>query len=85
MNIYSYFHADICMSNIILILANFGPENWSRVPDICPGFYSFPYFLKKFPPIGSLNLQMRPTADDLFYKKWVSFYHAGMQFVKHGV
>ena len=40
---------------------------------------------KEFSPLGSLNLQMRHTADFFFYKKWVSFYHASMQFVKHGV
>ena len=44
MNIYSNLHADICMSNLILILANFGPENWSWVPGIGPGIYSFPHF-----------------------------------------
>ena len=41
MNTCTNFHADICVLNIILKLANFGPENWSRVPGIDPGFYSF--------------------------------------------
>ena len=41
MNICTNFHADIFMLNIILKLANFGPENWSRVPGIGLGFYSF--------------------------------------------
>ena len=38
MNICSNFHADICMLNIILMLANFGPENWYGVLGIGPGF-----------------------------------------------
>ena len=42
MNICSNFHVDICMLNKILMLANFGPENWSRILGIGPGFYSFP-------------------------------------------
>ena len=38
----SNIHDDICMLNIVLMLANFGSENWSRIPGIGPGFYSFP-------------------------------------------
>ena len=41
-------------------------------------------FLKEFSSMGSLNLQMRPTADFSFIRSGC-FYHASMQFVKHGV
>ena len=34
MNMCSNFRSDICMLNIILMLVNFGPENWSRVPGV---------------------------------------------------
>ena len=36
MNICYNFYADICMLIIILMLANFGHDNWSWVPGVVP-------------------------------------------------
>ena len=46
MNTWSNFQVDICISYTILMLANFGPGIWSRVPGVGPGFYSFPQYVQ---------------------------------------
>ena len=42
MNVCSNFYAYMCMLNIILMLVNFGSENWSQAQGVGPDFYTFP-------------------------------------------
>ena len=42
MNVCSNFYAYMGMLNIILMLVNFGSENWSRAQGVGPDFYTFP-------------------------------------------